>query len=130
MNSYFDTDDNEEFIFRYSNIVTLLFSCVFLEEKAVCVCWNIVRNHYHECVISFANGEEGRISFSAFGGSVEEYVDEIIQRYKYMFSVIEKEYPVGHPFKNPGFCFDGIAFSLAYCLYIVPKYFHNDERYG
>ena len=63
IDSYFNTNNNEDFLFRYSNIITLLFTCIFLGESTETVNWSIVNDYYHECIITFANGVEGRISF-------------------------------------------------------------------
>ncbi len=64
---------------------------------------------------------------TAFSNNYDEFINGMIGQYNYLFGVISKKYPINHPFRQPEFMFDGIAFSLAYCLYIVPKYLHNTE---
>ena len=64
---------------------------------------------------------------TAFSDTTDNCAEEMHKKYRYLLEVIEEKYPHNHPFRHSGFVFDGTAFSLAYCLYIVPKYLHNTE---
>lgn len=65
--------------------------------------------------------------YTSFAIDIEELEENILKKYEVMISWIKKQYPQGHPFLRETFLFDAMSFSLAYCLYMVPKYLNNTK---
>jgi len=59
--------------------------------------------------------------------NIDYALDKIYACYERMYLLIQKKYPLGHPFKNKKFLLDGTGFGFAYCLFVVPIKMGNDD---